>query len=205
MTLTRSETVHCHECGGPLPTGPCSRCAQRTQLAGAVRRLLDRDDVFVLDTETTGLKGAEVIEVALIDTCGQTRLDTLVWPKTARMNPYAQRVHGLSLHDLSDQPSWPEVLPELLKLTRNATILAWNAPFDARMLEQTSAVWGLPHPKLLFVCAMRLYAKTHGKSAYGLHKAVVTEGLDELLNQHQSHRALGDVWFVLELLRHLAR
>ena len=52
---------------------------------------------------------------------------------------------------------------------------------------------------------MRLYAKTHGKSAYGLHKAVVTEGLDALLTQHQSHRALGDVMFTLELLRRLAR
>ncbi len=195
----------CSGCGGPLEPGPCPRCARRTQLAGAVRGLLNRDDVFILDTETTGLKGAEVIEVALVDTRGATRLDTLVRPKAARMNPYAQRVHGLSLRDLNDQPTWPEVLPELLKLAQNATILAWNAPFDARMLEQTSAAWGLPHPKLLFVCAMRLYAKTHGKSAYGLHKAVVTEGLDALLTQHQSHRALGDVMFTLELLRRLAR
>ena len=202
MTLTLQT---CGGCGDPLEPGPCPRCVRRAQLAGAVRGLLDRDDVFVLDTETTGLKGAEVIEVALVDTRGETRLDTLVQPKTARMNPHAQRVHGLSLRDLRDQPTWPEVFPELLRLTRNATILAWNAPFDAAMLEQTSAVWGLPHPKLLFVCAMRLYAKTHGKSAYGLHKAVVAEGLDALLTQHQSHRALGDVVFTLELLRRLAR
>lgn len=202
MTLTLQT---CSGCGDPLEFQPCPRCARRTQLAGAVRGLLNRDDVFILDTETTGLKGAEVIEVALIDTRGETRLDTLVRPKAARMNPYAQRVHGLSLHDLRDQPTWPEVLPEILNLAQNATILAWNAPFDASMLEQTSAVWGLPHPKLLFVCAMRLYAKTHGKSAYGLHKAVVTEGLDTLLTQHQSHRALGDVIFVLELLRRMAR
>ena len=202
MTLTLQT---CGGCGDPLELGSCPRCARRTQLAGAVRGLLDRDDVFILDTETTGLKGAEVIEVALLDTRGETRLDTLVRPKTARMNPYAQRVHGLSLHDLRDQPTWPEVLPEILKLAQNATILAWNAPFDAAMLEQTSAVWGLPHPKLLFVCAMRLYAKTHGKSAYGLHKAVVAEGLDALLTQYQSHRALGDVMFTLELLRRLAR
>ena len=202
MTLTLQT---CGGCGDPLELGSCPRCARRTQLKGAVRGLLDRDDVFILDTETTGLKGAEVIEVALLDTRGETRLDTLVRPKAARMNPYAQRVHGLSLHDLRDQPTWPEVLPEILKLAQNATILAWNAPVDAAMLEQTSAVWGLPHPKLLFVCAMRLYAKTHGKSAYGLHKAVVTEGLDALLAQHQSHRALGDVIFTLELLRRLAR
>ncbi len=161
--------------------------------------------MLILDTETTGLKDAEVIEVALVDTTGAVRLNTLVKPRAPVMNPYAQRVHGISLAELEGQPSWPEVLPELVTLAKDATVLAWNAPFDARMLEQTSARWGLPHPKLLFVCAMRLYAKTHGRSSYGLHKAVVAEGLDELLTQHVSHRALGDVIFVLELLRHLVQ
>lgn len=163
-----------------------------------------RPDVLILDTETTGVRGAEVIEVALIDTQGRTRLETLVRPKTQLMNPHAQRVHGLSLRDLRDQPTWPLVLPELVRVAGDATILAWNAPFDARMLEQTSASWGLPHPKLLFVCAMRLYARLHGRSSFGLHKAVVVEGLGDLLTQHASHRALGDVIFVLELLKHVA-
>ncbi len=166
--------------------------------------LIARPDVLILDTETTGVRGAEVIEVALIDTQGRTRLETLVRPKTQLMNPHAQRVHGLSLRDLRDQPTWPLVLPELVRVAGDATILTWNAPFDARMLEQTSASWGLPHPKLLFVCAMRLYARLHGRSSFGLHKAVVAEGLGDLLSQHASHRALGDVTFVLELLKHVA-
>jgi len=174
------------------------------RVAEAARKLMGRTDVFILDTETTGLKDAEVIEVALVDTTGAVRLNTLVKPRASVMNPHAERVHGISLRELQGQPSWPEVLPELVALAKDATVLAWNAPFDARMLEQTSARWGLPHPKLLFVCAMRLYAKTHGRPSYGLHKAVVTEGLDELLTQHASHRALGDVIFVLELLKRLA-
>lgn len=171
---------------------------------GAVRSLLARPDVLILDTETTGLRDAEVIEVALVDVKGVVRINTLVQPKTQSMNPYAGRVHGISLRDLRGQPSWPVVLPEVLRVAQGATILAWNAPFDARMLEQTSARWGLPHPKLLFVCAMRLYARLHGRSSFGLHKAVAAEGLSELLDQHASHRALGDVTFVLELLKHVA-
>ena len=195
----------CARCARPLlPSGLCGRCqGERERVLSAVRTLLTRPDVLILDTETTGLKGAEVIEVALIDMQGRTRLETLVRPKTQRMNLHAQRVHGLSLYDLRDQPTWPDVLPELVRVAGDATILAWNAPFDARMLEQTSACWGLPHPKLLFVCAMRLYARLHGRSSFGLHKAVVAEGLDELLTQHASHRALGDVMFVLELLKHV--
>lgn len=174
------------------------------RVVAAVRQLLQQDDVFILDTETTGLKDAEVIEVALIDMQGQPVLNTLVKPKTRTMNPFAQRVHGISLAQLHDQPTWPEVLPELERLAGNATILAWNAPFDARMLEQTSAHWGLPHPRLLFVCAMNLYARSHGRRSYGLHKAVAAEGLDALFQSYASHRALGDVVFVLEVLKRLA-
>ncbi len=175
------------------------------RVAEAARKLLDRTDVFILDTETTGLKDAEVIELALVDTTGAVRLNTLLKPQTPAMNPHAQRVHGISLRELQNQPRWPDVLPEFVALAKDATVLAWNAPFDARMLEQTSARWDLPHPKLLYVCAMRLYAQTHGRPSYGLHKAVVTEGLEALLTQHASHRALGDVMFVLELLKRLAR
>lgn len=200
--------LFCGGCGKPLLQGAqkTSRClnCERERVAGAVRGLLARPDVLILDTETTGLKDAEVIEVALIDLQGGVRLNTLVRPKRQLMNPYAGRVHGISLRDLQTQPSWPEVLPELLRAAGDATILAWNAPFDARMLEQTSARWGLPHPKLLFVCAMRLYARLHGRSSFGLHKAVLAEGLEDLLTQHTSHRALGDVIFVLELLKHVA-
>ena len=96
-----------------------------------------------------------------------------------------------------------EILPELTELTDRATVLAWNAPFDARMLEQTSAAWGLTHPKILFACAMQMYARLKRTKRTGLHKAVGQEGLAHLLELHQSHRALGDVTFVLEVLRAL--
>ncbi len=161
--------------------------------------------MLILDTETTGLKHAEVIEVSVINTKGEVLLDTLVRPRTAYMNPHAQRVHGISLSALAEQPTWPDVLPDLVTLTDKATVLAWNAPFDARMLEQTSAAWELTHPKILFACAMQMYARLKQTRRTGLHKAVGQEGLAHLLEMHQSHRALGDVRFVLEVLRACTR
>ena len=172
----------------------------------AIRSLLERDDVLILDTETNGAgKGAEVIEVSVINTKGETLLDTLVKPKISTMNPWAQKVHGISLGMLKDAPSWPDVFPELATIADRRTILAWNAPFDAWMLEQTSSVWNLEHPRWLFVCAMRLYAKKRAIKNRGLHKAVGDEGLTHLFEQYASHRALGDVVFVLEVLRATSR
>jgi DNA polymerase III subunit epsilon len=168
----------------------------------AICSLLERDDVLILDTETNGAgRGSEVIEVSVINTKGETLLDTLLKPKVWTMNPWAQNVHGISLDMLTDAPSWPDVFPDLSALADRRTILAWNAPFDAWMLEQTSTVWELEHPKWLFVCAMRLYAKKRAIKNRGLHNAVGDERLTHLFEQHTSHRALGDVTFVLEVLR----
>jgi DNA polymerase-3 subunit epsilon len=167
--------------------------------------LLDRPDVFILDTETTGLRNAEVIEVAVIDTRGQVLLDTLVKPRKAEMNPHAQRVHGISLEMLSGQPDWTEVFPELRAILDQGKVLAWNAPFDARMLKESSEAWQLPHNRFLFICAMRLYARIFGRRTYGLHDAVIDARLEHLLELHHSHRALGDVNLVLQLLLAAAR
>lgn len=158
--------------------------------------------MLILDTETTGMgKTAEVIELSVINTKGDALLDTLIFPRAKRMNPYAERVHGISFKMLKDAPSWPEVLPQLSKLADKRTILAWNASFDARMLEISSELWDLPHPRWLFVCAMKLYAKGRGIKNRGLQKCVRDEKLEHLLKTHRSHRALGDAYFTLEVLR----
>lgn len=175
--------------------------SQIAQAQAAILELLGRDDVLILDTETTGLADAEVIELSLIDTSGAVLLDTLIRPRARRMNRYAQRVHRISLEMLDDQPCWPEVLPELQRIAGRATLLAWNAQFDRQMLVNSSGAWGLEPPRLLFVCAMRLYAQLHGRRRYGLHRAVGDRGLQHLFERHASHRALGDVRLVLELLR----
>jgi DNA polymerase-3 subunit epsilon len=167
----------------------------------AILELLRRDDVLILDTETTGVGDAEVIELSLIDTRGTVLLDTLIRPRRETMNPYAQRIHGISLEMLAEQPCWPEVLPELIRVAGRSTLLAWNAPFDRQMLVNSSLAWDLEPPRLLFVCAMRLYAQLHGRRGYGLHRAIRDRGMQHLFELHASHRALGDVRLALELLQ----
>jgi DNA polymerase III subunit epsilon len=205
-------TPHCTNCGKAarmLEHGLCTSCRDihlkkhsRAKAKTAIASLLNREDILILDTETNSIgKNAEVIEVSVINTKGEVLLDTLLKPKTMMMNPFAQRVHNISLNMLKDAPSWPDVFPELAALADRRTILAWNAPFDAGMLEQTSTVWEVQHPRWFYVCAMRLYAKKRGTKYRGLHKSVVDEGLAHLLETYDSHRALGDVRFVLEVLK----
>lgn len=213
MLELKSEWI-CGSCQGRvrslavLREGLCANCREEKERERkqnrarlAISQLLDREDVLILDTETTGMANAEVIELSVITTRGETLIDTLIKPKVRSMNPYAQRVHNISMSMLEDAPGWPEVLPELHAIAAKSTLLAWNASFDARMLEQTSSVWGLEHPRWLFVCAMRLYAQKCATKPRGLHKAVLDEDLPHLLDLYQSHRALADVIFVLEVLK----
>jgi DNA polymerase III subunit epsilon len=210
--LTASSPLTCVNCGKKsrsLELGRCKACREaifkeqnRAKAKTAIASLLNRDDVLILDTETNGIgKSSEVIEVSVINTKGDVLLDTLLKPKVMTMNPFAERVHGISLDMVHGAPSWLEVFPQLRALADRRTLLAWNASFDAGVLEQTSNIWEIQHPRWLFVCAMRLYAKKRGIKLRGLHKSVVDEGLGELLNVYQSHRALGDVRFVLEVLK----
>lgn len=107
--------------------------------------LLDREDVLILDTETTGLEQYdEVIEVGVIDTKGAERFHSLVMPK-GRIHPKAREVHGITQRFLktSDAPEWPAVYAQLMPSLKAASvILAWNARFDRRLLRQSGRIWG---------------------------------------------------------------
>ena len=169
-----------------------------------IRELLSRSDAVILDTETTGHKHAEVIEVSIIDMAGNVLFDRLIRPRRMVMNRYAQRVHGISLSMLAAEPTLPELLPELNEILDCSLVLAWNASFDNLMLQRSRAIWDLEPREFDHQCAMRLYAGLRGQRDFGLHRAVREHGLEHLLELHESHRALGDVNLVLELLKTVA-
>lgn len=168
---------------------------------GRIRKLLLDPTAVILDTETTGTRQAEVIELSIINLQGEVLFDRLIRPRRMEMNRHAQQVHGISLAELEDKPALPEVLEELSPILERSLVLAWNALFDKLMIQRSRLIWDLPPGDFRTLCAMRLYAGLHGRRTFGLHRAVEGEGLSYLLEKHASHRALGDVHLVLELLR----
>lgn len=188
--------------------GPVGRpvSARRPSLKTNPRRWLSdlfREGFVVIDTETTGLGASdEIIEIAAVVSDGSLLMQSLVRPKSARIQPAAQRVHGLSASDLSTAPRWPEVLAKLLVALDGRRVLAWNAPFDERLAIQTSKAWRLPHDLPPFECAMRAYARCRGvgHGAMGLQRAASVEGV---MAGNQAHRGAEDAQLVVALLRRL--
>lgn len=167
--------------------------------------LLDRDDVLILDTETTGLDDrAEVVEVAVVDTAGDLRFDSLVTP-VGPISPDVSAFHGItrSLLEETGAPAWPEVHGELNALLAGAcAVLAWNAPFDQRMLRQTANRHGLGWSAIAW---RDLCAEDKRARPYGSHRLVDVAVREGVYREGPAHRAQADCRMALAVMRAVVR
>ena len=174
-------------------------------VASEWRVLLDRPDVLILDTETTGLGNrAEVIEVAVLDTTGAVRFEALTMPE-GRIERDATAVHGLTRRALraAGARRWPEVHNELAAVLRGAAVvLAWNADFDARLLAQTADRHGLTLPGAPWRDLLADYRAHHGEApTKGRHSLKRAGGREGAHVDGPAHRAAGDCRRVLAVMR----
>lgn len=128
--------------------------------------------IATLDTETTGFCEPEhrLVEVYIdfVDLGTKRSLGVL----NQRINPKrnmpaeAQRVHGISMSDLMNQPDWETVGPKVhAVLTKASICVAHNAHFDKGFLNMEFQRIGLPALTQPFFCTMEngIWATSSGK------------------------------------------
>lgn len=174
----------------------------RNQSIEWARGVLNNSSVYaILDTETTGLGKKDVlIQVAAIDTKGNTLLDTLVKPiSRKRMHPDAQAKHGLTMKMLVEEPTFEYVWPKLKSIMNERNLVIYNAAFDTRIITQTIVYEGIPEDyKVAADCAMLAYAQFIGEwSEY--HKNYSYQ-----LLPGGDHTALGDCMATREVIKNMA-
>lgn len=182
--------------------GLCPACweaakreADRNEASEWSRGILQRDDVLILDSETTDLDG-EIIELAIINLKGE-----VVFNK--RFNPIlpisdgAQAVHGITAEMVADAPRFAECAAEVAKLLTNAgVVLIYNAAFDTARLSQTFKLHGAEIQGYDSDCIMEWYAQYCGQwSDY--HKSYRWQPLGG------GHDALGDCRAALTCLKEM--
>lgn len=87
--------------------------------------------IFFLDTETTGLRDAEMVECAIVDDSGRTVLDTLCNP--GRPIPAdAGAIHGITDDMVAQAPSADAVRAFVMELVRGHTLIIYNASYDVQ-------------------------------------------------------------------------
>ena len=161
-------------------------------------QLLDRADILILDTETTGF-GAEdeIVDIAIIDTTGKVLYNELVM-STVPIHPGAVRAHEITHEFLnsSGANAWPSHHSAVANLLRQATcVLIYNESFDVRMLQQMAAKHRLNLPRFKTRCIMDEFVG--GKTRKKLGDVARQLGV----STPQSHRALADVKTVLAVMR----
>ena len=107
-------------------------------MAGVLERPLLEMPYAVLDVETTGLSAGldRIVEIAVArvepDKDPQIVLDTLINPERLVS---ATWIHGITDDDVADAPTFPEIVPLLLRALEGCVVSAYNIYFDARFLE----------------------------------------------------------------------
>ena len=176
------------------------------------RKLLNRRDVLILDTETTGLDGtAELVELAIIDTTGKVAFDELIKPAVS-VPPDASRIHGITNSGLREAGAitWPSHHEAVSKIVRAANILlVYNLKFDERIIRQTCGKYNLRSPlgSIRRECVMLEYAGYRGLPGrygdYRWHKLADAYS-HECGRTTQEHRALSDCRMVLDVMKAVA-
>ncbi len=135
------------------------------QSLSAFLNMIRSDDYLVLDTETTGVNHAEIVQIGIIDAQGTVLMDTLVKP-IHRIPYQATAIHGITDTMVIDAPPWAEVTTQVEALLRDRDLIVYNAAFDRKMMHQSAASAGLPKTDWKtfsrWWCAMEAYAEAYG-------------------------------------------
>jgi len=166
------------------------------------RDLMISSNFVVFDSETTGLSSpVDFVEIAVVDSAGQTLFDSLLKP-SCRIEPRARAVHGHSAKSLSSAPRFFEVYPDLLEVLCRRRVVVFNASYDRRVwdtvIRHLGARGALAGELPRWECAMRQYARFVGEPAKrgGGYRPQKLPGGD--------HTALGDALATLRLIERMA-
>ena len=101
----------------------------------------DKDKVFVLDTETTGLQDYdEVLSLSVVNLNDDVLFDELIKPTHRRTWVRAQKIHGITPEDVVDKTPLVDYEKELEPIfAKDNLIVGYNIMYDARLLEQSGA------------------------------------------------------------------
>lgn len=150
-------------------------------------------NAIIIDTETTGLldyENVEVIELAIINMQGEIIYNSRFRPRY-KIPKITTDIHGITDEDVVDSPTFKDEYPKILEAMNSKITIAYNAKFDAGVIEKTCKLYELEAPECHWECAMLLYQLFLGAGKWTKLK-------------NATHNALNDCNAVLDLIKHMA-
>jgi DNA polymerase III epsilon subunit-like protein len=165
----------------------------------------------VIDTETTGVDWSdEILSIAIISSHRKTLLSSLVKPKRAINEAgRAYEINGISNEMVADAPTWRDLYPQYRAAIYGCAVVAYNARFDAGMIDAANDRYTLERPANVWRCVMLLYSVHHGefntrKGSYTWKR--LADAVDRLgVNREgAAHGSLSDALAAYDVLQALA-
>jgi DNA polymerase-3 subunit epsilon len=114
--------------------------------------------LIVLDTETTGLEveqGHRIVEVGAVALADRKRTDlhfhSYLNPQRS-IDEEAEKVHGLSIERLSNEPEFSEIAESFLEFVEGSILVIHNAAFDLGFLNSELKRVSSQYPALEEIC-----------------------------------------------------
>ena len=181
---------------------------RQVQIAALARQKIEQKPVYI-DTETTGLSRTdEIVEISIIDHDGTELLSKLVKPSQA-IPREAERIHGVSNHMVQNAQAWPILWPQIRAILYGRLIGAYNAEFDARMMEQSHQRYRLPwRENLTYVDVLKLFSEFRGEydPVRGSYRYLKLEEAGRYFNipLPNAHRSTADALLTRAVLHSIA-
>lgn len=151
-----------------------------------------------IDTETTGLSargGHRIVELAAVEAVNgkltRKTFHTYLNPGRA-IDPYAQKVHGLSLEFLANKPRFSDIAKDFTSFVHGAECLMHNAPFDTGFINaELDAAGYSQHLQQLanIVCTVNLAKSRFPGESVSLDSLIELSGNS---TSRKNHSALED-------------
>ncbi|GAB3901555.1 exonuclease domain-containing protein [Spirosoma agri] len=152
-----------------------------------------------IDFETANDKRMSACSLGLAVVRNGQITDTKYWiirPEPFEVGPIQQAIHGFSLKDLADKPTFKEIWPEVNPYLQNQIVVAHNASFDLSVLKHILTHYETGLPDLQLHCTVRL--------AKAIWKEELLYSLSWLALKHnlilKHHHALDDAKVCAQLL-----
>jgi DNA polymerase-3 subunit epsilon len=170
-------------------------------------QIADRDDIVVLDFETTGMsprQGDRPIEVGAVRIVGEhivDRFQSLMHPER-RIGRFIEQYTGITNTMVRDAPPVAEVMAAFAAFIGDSPLVAHNAAFDRRFLDAEFERIGRCRQQE-FACSLLVARRVYPEAPN--HKLATLVHYKQLPTDGQFHRALADAEMTAHLWLRMAR
>ncbi len=209
---SESESDSSQKCGGGVVVVSKKRKSERIEkLKDSKKPKIFVRREIILDTETTGLTNEDaIVEISMLELVDGIKtgrkFHSFLNPKV-NITKKAVEIHRITNETVKDQPTFEKIAEDVIRFIGDGTIIAHNAGFDRRMLNNELHRYGWePYPEKRFIDTLEISRYLFPKEKNSQDALCQRFGID---NKHRVasgiHSAVEDTAHLYKIYQELSK